>query len=186
MLPTEPADEVTAEVFETFAREGRDPIVLYRVLAHSPLMLRAYAGLARGLRYEAQTPRALRELMILRTAQLTDSRLRMGAPSRDGARRRRRRREGGRARAVARERALRRDRAGCDARVEGIHAVALSTTRRSRRSSAPSARTRPIELVLLASFYECVARMIQALGLEVEPAYEPSGSACPTDSKESE
>ena len=55
------------------AREGRDPIALYRVLAHSPLMLRAYAGLARGLRYEAQTPRALRELMILRTAQLTGS-----------------------------------------------------------------------------------------------------------------
>ena len=57
MLPAEPADEVTAEVFETFAREGRDPIALYRVLAHAPLMLRAYAGLARGLRYEATTPR---------------------------------------------------------------------------------------------------------------------------------
>ena len=81
--------EVTAEVFETFAREGRDPIALYRVLAHSPLMLRAYAGLARGLRYEAQTPRELRELMILRTAQLTGSRLRVGAPSRDGGGQRR-------------------------------------------------------------------------------------------------
>ena len=30
-----------------------------------------------------------------------------------------------------------------------------------------------IELILLASFYEAVARIIQALGLEVEPAYEP-------------
>src|ERR1700722_12897609 len=73
MLPAEPADEITAEVFETFRTEGRDPIALYRVLAHSPRMLRAYAGLARGLRYEAQTPRSLRELMILRTAQLTGS-----------------------------------------------------------------------------------------------------------------
>jgi len=62
-------DEITAAVFETFRQEGRDPIALYRVLAHSPPMLRAYAGLARGLRYDAATPRALRELMILRTAQ---------------------------------------------------------------------------------------------------------------------
>ena len=30
-----------------------------------------------------------------------------------------------------------------------------------------------VELVLLASFYEAVARIIQALGLEVEPAYQP-------------
>ena len=63
VLAKEPADEVTAEVFESFAREGRDPILLYRVLANAPLMLRAYAGLARGLRYEARTPRALRELI---------------------------------------------------------------------------------------------------------------------------
>jgi len=73
LLGLEPADEITAAVFETFRQEGRDPIALYRVLAHSPPMLRAYAGLARGLRYDAATPRALRELMILRTAQLTGS-----------------------------------------------------------------------------------------------------------------
>jgi len=53
LVPKEPPT-VTAEVFATFATEGRDPIALYRVLAHSPLMLRAYAGLARGLRYEAR------------------------------------------------------------------------------------------------------------------------------------
>ena len=29
-----------------------------------------------------------------------------------------------------------------------------------------------VELVLLASFYEAVARMIQAFGLEVEPSYQ--------------
>ena len=30
-----------------------------------------------------------------------------------------------------------------------------------------------VELVLLAAFYQAVARMIQAFGLEVEPAYQP-------------
>ena len=38
--------------------------------------------------------------------------------------------------------------------------------------SASSAPPATIELVLLAAFYEAVARLIQALGLEVEPAYQ--------------
>ena len=51
-----------------------------------------------------------------------------------------------------------------------------------------------IELVLLAAFYEAVARIIQALGLEVEPAYtaylgERNGDGAPVTpppSKESD
>jgi alkylhydroperoxidase family enzyme len=68
-----PVAGLTAAVFETFAREGHEPIDLYRALANSPGLLRAYATLARSLRYEAETPRPLRELVILRTAQLTGS-----------------------------------------------------------------------------------------------------------------
>ena len=37
--------------------------------------------------------------------------------------------------------------------------------------------------MLLVSFYECVARMIQAFGLEVEPEYEP-WLAMPDDERE--
>ena len=172
VTPLRSTDEVTAEVFETFAREGRDPIVLYRVLAHSPLMLRAYAGLARGQRYEAQTPRELRELMILRTAQLTDSRY-------EWAHHRKMAHAAGvaDAKVVAlsrwRESALfdETERAALGA-VEGIHAVALDDAAFAALERAVGADA-TIELVLLASFYECVARMIQALGLEVEPEYEP-------------
>src|SRR5207244_2864737 len=73
LVPSEPDDRVVQEVFARSAAEGRDPIELYRALAHSPKLLRAYSGLATALRYEAETPRALRELVILRTAQLTRS-----------------------------------------------------------------------------------------------------------------
>jgi 4-carboxymuconolactone decarboxylase len=171
LLGAEPGDEITAEVFETFRTEGRDPIALYRVLAHSPKMLRAYAGLARGLRYEAQTPRALRELMILRTAQLTGSEY-----------------EWAHHRAMAAANGVPEEKVGELASwagssrfdpaeraalrcVDEIHAVALSDEAFTALESAmgPSAT---VELILLASFYEAVARIIQALGLVVEPAYE--------------
>jgi len=172
MLPIEAGDEITAAVFETFRAEGRDPIALYRVLAHSPQMLRAYAGLARGLRYEAATPRALRELMILRTAQLTGSSYEWahhramaeanGVPA-----------EKVRALEAWRSSSLfdERERAALRC-VEEIHAVALSDgafAALEQLMGAPAT----IELVLLASFYEAVARIIQALGLEIEPAYQP-------------
>ena len=171
LLGLEPADEITAAVFETFRQEGRDPIALYRVLAHSPPMLRAYAGLARGLRYDAATPRALRELMILRTAQLTGSDY-----------------EWAHHRAMAKANGVPDEQVhalaawrsstlfdGCERAalrcVEEIHDVALSDEAFAEleRELGPAAT---IELVLLAAFYEAVARLIQALGLEVEPAYQ--------------
>ena len=193
LLGLEPADEITAAVFETFRQEGRDPIALYRVLAHSPPMLRAYAGLARGLRYDAATPRALRELMILRTAQLTGSDYEWahhramaaanGVPE-----------EQVRALPAWRSSTLfdRCERAALRC-VEEIHDVALSDeafAELEREVGVPAT----IELVLLAAFYEAVARIIQALGLEVEPAYtaylgERNGDGAPVtppSSKESD
>jgi alkylhydroperoxidase family enzyme len=171
LLGDEPADEITATVFETFAREGRAPIALYRLLAHSPRMLRAYASLARGLRYEAETPRPLRELMILRVAQLTASEYewahhRAMAEANDVPEEK--------VRALADWRAAEcfdeRERAalGC---ADGVHAIALSDDAFAALERSVG-RSAAVELVLLASFYECVARMIQAFGLAVEPAYQ--------------
>ena len=172
LLETEPAEEITAAVFATFRDEGREPIALYRVLAHSPRMLRAYAGLARGLRYEAETPRALRELMNLRIAQLAGSAYEW-AHHRSMAAANGVSEEKVRALADWRSSALfdASERAALRC-VEEIHEVALSDgafAELERSLGAPAT----VELVLLASFYEAVARMIQAFGLEVEPAYEP-------------
>lgn len=51
---------------------GGKPINLYRVLANNPKLLQAWLDLAYPLR-AGNTPRKLRELMILRTAQMNNS-----------------------------------------------------------------------------------------------------------------
>jgi 4-carboxymuconolactone decarboxylase len=180
LLPKEASDPVTAEVFETFAREGRDPIALYRVLAHSPLLLRAYSGLAQGLRYEAQAPRTLRELMILRTAQLTSSQY-------EWAHHRAMAQAAGVPEEQVQELAQwrtsdrfdERERAALGA-VEGIHEVALGEQAFAELERTLGAAA-TVELVLLSAFYQAVARVIQAFGLEVEPEYQPyrGGPAAP-------
>ncbi|MEA2385713.1 MAG: hypothetical protein QOH72_5684 [Solirubrobacteraceae bacterium] len=170
LVPPDDADEVVAAVFETFRAEGRDPIALYRALANAPKMLRAYSTLARGLRYEAESPRALRELSILRTAQLVHSEYEWshhrGMAEAAGVRDEQ----------VAALAAWRgsdafddRERAVLRA-TEEIHAIALSDDGFTEIEAALG-REQAVEIVLLAGFYQAVARMIQALGLEVEPAY---------------
>jgi alkylhydroperoxidase family enzyme len=77
--------------------------------------------------------------------------------------------------------------------VEEIHDVALSDDAFAELEREVGVAA-TIELVLLAAFYESVARIIQALGLEVEPAYqaylgEHDGNGAPVTpepSKESE
>jgi AhpD family alkylhydroperoxidase len=63
-----PGDPVLAAAA---ARTGRQPGQLYRTLAHSPSLLSAWTEFAARLRESPVSPRALRELLILRTAQLT-------------------------------------------------------------------------------------------------------------------
>lgn len=171
LLPPEPEDEITAQVFDVFRRENRRPINLYRALANSPKLLRAYSALAQGLRYEAATPRALRELMILRTAQLTGSQyewahhrhmaMAAGVPEEQ-------------VEALAswsssnafdeRERAALR----CTEEVHHRAVTDESFCELERLFGTSEA----VELVLLVAFYQAVAMVIQALDLEVEPEYE--------------
>ena len=58
-------------VFGYFAERGMPPPELYRVLGNSPVLLKAWTDLAWPLRHEPSVPRGLRELAILRVAQLT-------------------------------------------------------------------------------------------------------------------
>lgn len=65
------------ELPETSARRlaelGGKPINLYRTLAAHPALLDAWMEYAWGVRLAPRTPRALRELLILRVAQLSGS-----------------------------------------------------------------------------------------------------------------
>lgn len=166
------ADEITAQVFAGFAAEGREPIALYRVLANSPQMLRSYSTLARSLRYDAQVPRKLRELLILRTAQLVGSDY-----------------EWAHHRAMA-----------AKAGIDEQKVAELAQWRVSERFDGPERAVlglaeqvhglavtdesfadlrgvfrddEVVELLLTAAFYQAVARLIQGLGLEVESEYQP-------------
>jgi alkylhydroperoxidase family enzyme len=167
---SQPADPITRQVFEIFDQEGRAPIALYQALANSPKLLRAYATLAQGLRYEADTPRVLREIVILRIGQLTGSEYewahhrKMGA---DAGVPEEKVRELGRWRESdlfdPRERAALR----C---ADEMHELELSDEG-FRELSDVFTDAEAVEIVLLVAFYETVARVIQALGLEVEPEY---------------
>ena len=170
LLPADSDDPVLAELFRTFRDEGREPIWLYRTLAHAPKALRGFSAAGRALRGEASVPRALRELVIMRTALLTDSayewshhrpmalKAGVSAGQLDGLADWQ-----GSALFDGRERAVLR----C---ADEVHAAALSDD-----AFAELERCFPpgevVELVMTAAFYQAVARVLQALRVEVEPAY---------------
>lgn len=74
LLPLEPADPAVARMFDEVRSRGWQVPNLYRVLAHSPAMLRAWLDFAWPLRLEAATDRRLRELLILRGSQVSGTR----------------------------------------------------------------------------------------------------------------
>ena len=69
LLPPVPAIPETAAMFDEVRARGIEIPNLYRVIGHAPGMLRAWLDFAWPLRLHATTPRALRELLILRGAQ---------------------------------------------------------------------------------------------------------------------
>lgn len=64
----EPADDLRVRTLW-----GRPPINLYRILAHQPAILRAWTEWNDALRQGCGLPRALRELIFLRSARLHQS-----------------------------------------------------------------------------------------------------------------
>jgi AhpD family alkylhydroperoxidase len=68
-----PLREVSAPQLARLEELGAQPINLYRTLANQPDLLRAWVEFAWALRNRCETPRALRELVILRVAQLTNA-----------------------------------------------------------------------------------------------------------------
>jgi 4-carboxymuconolactone decarboxylase len=71
--PRFPFAEISADIVTDLAARGGRPVNLYRTLANAPEMLRTWIDFAWSLRQNCRTPRPLRELMILRTAQLQDA-----------------------------------------------------------------------------------------------------------------
>ncbi|CAB3807064.1 hypothetical protein LMG28614_06534 [Paraburkholderia ultramafica] len=67
----QPSDPIVAAIFEGIRRRGAEPLNMHKTLAYSPKVFKAYVDLAYALRASAKVPRIYRELIILRTAQLS-------------------------------------------------------------------------------------------------------------------
>ena len=167
MVPAAPQDPALASLFDEVRSRGIEVPNLYRMLGHAPDMLRAWLDFAWPLRLRARTPRALRELLILRSAQLAEAEYEWvhHVPMALTA---------GVAQAQIDELAdwpesSRFSDVECrvlrlaDEMFEGPASAECIASLREHLDEA-----RVVELVLTASFYVCVARFLLSTGVELE------------------
>ena len=169
LVPSDSDDPVLAPVFDRFRDAGREPPVLYRTLGNAPAMLKAWVDMAWPLRSEPETDRGLRELLIMRVAQLTqagfewvahwDMAVHHGVTTEQ---------LGELATWRASSRFSEEQRAALAATDELTTNIELSdaTFEELRRHFEPGP---VVELVLTAAFYNCVSRTLRGLGLEPDP-----------------
>lgn len=180
LLPTNPDDPELAAMFAEVRGRGIEVPNLYRVLGHAPAMLRAWLDFAWPLRLQATTPRAVRELLILRNAQrsgvvyewthhvpmalaagLTQAKIDALGQWRDSDL------------FTSTERAVLRL---ADEVTDGPGASAQCLAELSRHFDEGAI----VELVLTASFYVCVGRVLRSMDVELESdraatGHEPQG-----------
>src|SRR5262245_60280633 len=144
------------------------PPNLYRALANHPTVIAAWAEFARALRHGTRPPRALRELVILRGAQLMRSEY-----------------EWAQHLAMARKAGVReaqihalagwRSSGEFSAREKAALAIAEAVTQGSVSDAVYAEVSREfnhaefVELATVASFYAMVGRMLDAMRVELEP-----------------
>jgi alkylhydroperoxidase family enzyme len=151
------------------------PPNLYRALANHPPLIAAWSEFSRVLRYDTRTPRPLRELVILRGAQMMRSEY-----------------EWAQHLAMARKSGVREAQIGAlaewraspefDAREKAALALgeAVTAGRVSDEVYAEAMRQFDhhdyVEIALVAAFYAMVGRMLDAMGVPLEPelaGYQP-------------
>lgn len=176
LLPEQPSNPDARALFDQ-VREARGPDFhlphLYRVLGTAPALFKGWLDFAWPLRLEAKTPRPLRELLILRGAQVSGAAYEWAhhVPMAVAA-----------GVEEAQIDALRDWRnADCfNAQERAVLHLADEVTRGPAASAQTIAQLKAngfddeavVELVLTASFYVCVSRFLQSMDVEIEPGYE--------------
>jgi alkylhydroperoxidase family enzyme len=181
LVPAEPEEPALAAMFDEVRARGVPVPNLYRVLGHAPPMLRAWLDLAWPLRLHATSERRIRELLILRGAQVSGTSyewvhhvpmaLAAGVTQ-------------------AQVDALGDDWDHCASfsdREKAVLRLADEVTRGPGASAGCIAAlaqqgfsdTEIVELTLTASFYVCVSRFLESMDVELEatPAAGRSGRA---------
>jgi alkylhydroperoxidase family enzyme len=163
--------DLLRELFERIRSRGLDVPNLYLTIAHAPRMLQAWMDFTWPLRFNAVSPRSLRELLIMRVAQRTDAiyewshHWQMALANEVSLEQLLELRQWEQSGAFSDEErvALRYTDAIVDMRVDD------DIFENVRQTFSPEVI---IELTLTASFYTNLARVAQALQLDLEPKYE--------------
>ena len=151
------------------------PPNLYKALGNHPPLVAAWTEFSKTLRHETRTPRALRELVILRGAQLVRSEYEWAQHLRMA------RKAGVRETQIA-ALASWRSSSEFDAREKAALAIAEAVTAGQVSDEVYREVTKHfdhhdyVELAVTAAFYAMVGRMLDAMEVELEPemrAYSP-------------
>jgi alkylhydroperoxidase family enzyme len=169
-VSAETMDPAAAAVLERFAHEDRDPISLYLALANAPGILEGINALGQCLRHRATSPRAVRELVTLRTAQLMGSEYvwahhKPMALAAEVSERQVAELADWRSAEAFDERELAALRCADELYVGGLSDDGYDDLRRA----FPPAQI--VEIVITAAHYQTIARVVQALGISTEDEY---------------
>jgi alkylhydroperoxidase family enzyme len=146
-----------------------EPVNLYRALGNHPRLAAAWTEFANSIRHDSRTPRTLREIMILRTAQIARSEYEWAQHLKMA------RKAGVREAQIA---ALADWRSSKEFDAAERAALALTEgVMAGRVDDAVHAEARKrfpepgdyVELCLTAAFYAMVSRMLDAMGVELDP-----------------
>jgi 4-carboxymuconolactone decarboxylase len=146
------------------------PPNLYRALGNHPGLLGAWSEFSRALRHDSRTPRALRELVILRGAQLARSEY-------EWAQHLRMARESGVREAQIAALADWRSSPEFNAKERAALMLAEAVTEGRVPDAVYAEAARHfdhhdyVELAVTAAFYAMVARVLDALGVQLEPDF---------------
>ena len=143
------------------------PPNLYKALANHPALIAAWTEFSKMLRYDTRTPRALRELVILRGAQLMQSEY-------EWAQHVAMARKAGVTDAQIQELSNWRNSSQFDARQKAAIALSEDVTKGKVTDAVYTEAMRHfdhhdyVELACVAAFYAMVGRMLDAMGVQLE------------------
>jgi alkylhydroperoxidase family enzyme len=168
MVPSEPEDPALKQMFDEVRARGVALPNLYRVIGLAPPLLRAWLDFAWPLRLQAKTPRRIRELLILRGAQVSGARYEWVHHAAMAL-------AAGVTQAQIDVLAAWEHSALFDAREQAVLRLAEEVTRGPAASPACIEALQQyfspaeiVELTLTASFYVCVSRFLQSMDVDLE------------------
>ena len=178
MVAEEPDDPALRAMYDEVRARGIQIPNLYRIIGLAPPLLRAWLDFAWPLRLHAQTSRKIRELLILRGAQVSATNYEWTHHHRMAL-----------AAGVTQEQidalALWQDSALFSAQEKAVlrlaeevtygpaaSAACIEALKQQRFSSAEI-----VELTLTACFYVCVSRFLKSMDVDLESGYDAHASA---------